>query len=78
MTTETEIFSSIKEAQDAKLRSKPRHTNGFYAKHTDVLNDGTIQVIWTNDLTPPPPPPRPLTQRQFIEELALPRNVRIT
>jgi len=66
-------YRDIKQRDEALKRGATRHSNGFYPKHIDGLS-----VEWETWISTTPPPARPLTQSNFIKELATRENVRIT
>jgi len=74
MVTETDNYPDETSYNLARLRSGPRHTAGFRGVN---YNRNPFSITWTNDPEPPQPPPRPLTQRDFIDELAAERGVSI-
>ncbi len=76
MVRQTEIYQTELEAKNDKLRSSQRHRDGWRPLNTNFTRN-QWKIIWTNDPDPPPPPKRPLTQADFINELAAERNVRV-
>ena len=49
---ETEIYNTLTEANQAKLRSDTRHQNGFRPLHTNFIN-GKYEVTFVNGLDDP-------------------------
>jgi len=71
MTIENETYANAEDVRKAKLRTAPRHLAKWRPIHTTGLT-----ITWTNDPDIPTPKKR-LTQRQFIEQLALDANVEL-
>jgi len=77
MATQTQNYANEQLVKAAKLRTTQRHRDGWRPLHTTKLTHGMWSIVWNNDPAPPPIPPRSITQREFIQELATERNVRI-
>jgi len=74
MATRTQRYDNLADARVAKLRTRTNKNERPF--QTNRIGDH-IEIVWTDDPTPPPIPLRNLTQREFLDELAVLHKVNL-